>query len=137
MSRSGGGIILVLAVVVVAAAIVAGLIVVGTPGKERMRRLDDRRVQDLDGIHNAVNRYWSKHEKLPSSLDQLLASPETSVQTRDPLTAQPYGYAVMGIKTYELCADFQRESIDTKSNPFWAHTAGRRCFRIEADADRR
>jgi len=125
--------------VIVATAVVAGLIVVGSPGNERMRRLDKRRVEDLDGIHNALNKYWAKYESLPASLERLQDSPDTTANIRDPLTSQPYAYTIVSAKTYELCAEFQRDSgdIDSGRSDFWSHAAGRRCFRIEAVANRK
>ena len=140
MALSGRHIILGFAIATVAGAIVAGLMIVGSPGNERMRRVDDRRVRDLVDITRAVNGYWTKHARLPSSLDELLESPGTAVESRDPLTGQPYSFGVLGMKTYELCADFQRESSDINSDAssrFWSHGTGRRCFRLEAEETHR
>src|SRR5438045_3518540 len=117
MRASGRAIILAFATVGVGSAVVAGLIAVGTPGRERMRRLDERRVSDLNVIHTALTHYVSKHASLPATLDQLQDSPETTVNTHDPVTSRPYGYSIVEGKTYELCADFQRESVEASSNP--------------------
>lgn len=136
MAFSGRHVILGLAIATVCVAIVAGLMIVGSPANERMRRLDDHRVRDLVDITHAVNGYWTKHAMLPSSLDELLESPGTAVESRDPLMGQPYSFRVLGMKTYELCADFQRESSEANSNAFgrfWSHGTGRRCFRLEAE----
>jgi hypothetical protein len=133
---SGRHVVLGLAITTVAGAIVAGLMVVGSPGNERMRRLDDRRIRDLVAITRAVNGYWTKHARLPSALGELLESPGTAVESRDPLTGQSYHYGAKGGKTYELCADFQRESSDVDADPssrFWSHGTGRRCFQLEAE----
>ena len=139
MPLSGRQVILVFAIAMVGGAVVAGLIVVGTPARERMRQLDKRRATELAVIHQIIDGYWSKHARLPASLEQLLSRPETSVNTRDPVTSQPYGYTVLGGKTYELCADFQRESSDTVDphERFWSHGPGRRCFRFEADSNQK
>jgi hypothetical protein len=140
MVVSGRAVILGVAIAVVLGAIVAGLIIVGSPGKERMRRLDERRVRDLVGITRAVNGHWARNARLPSSLDELLGSPSADVENRDPLTGQPYVYTVVGGKTYELCADFQRDSRETDSNffgRFWSHGAGRRCYRLDAEETHR
>jgi len=87
-----------------------------------------------------VNAYWTKHARVPSSLDEMLESPGMAVQSRDPLTGQPYSFRVLGVKTYELCADFQRESSEANSESFgrfWSHGTGRRCFRLEAEETQR
>jgi hypothetical protein len=137
---SGRHVILGFAITTVGGAIVAGLMIVGSPGDERMRRLDDRRVRDLVDITRAVNGYWTKRARLPSSLDELLESPGTAVQSRDPTTGQPYSFGVLGVTTYEVCADFQRESREADSEAlgrFWSHSSGRRCFRLEAEETHR
>lgn len=136
MVFSGRHIILGLAITIVCGAIVAGLMIVGSPSSERLRRLDNRRVRDLVDITRAVNGYWTRHARLPSSLDELLESPGTAVDTRDPLTGPPYHYGVVDEQTYELCADFQRESSEVDSDVsgrFWSHGVGRRCFRLDAE----
>lgn len=140
MAFSGRRVILGFAIAIVGSAIAAGLVIVGSPSKERMRRLDDRRLRDLVDITRAVNGYWTKHARLPSSLDELLESPGTAVQSHDPLTGQSYRFEVLGEKTYELCAEFQRESSEANSDVFgrfWSHDAGRRCFRLDAEETRR
>jgi hypothetical protein len=137
---SGRQVILGFAIGTVGSAIVAGLMIVGSPGNERMRRLDGRRVRDLVDITRSVNGYWTKHARLPSSLDELLESPGTAVESRDPLTGQPYSFGALGANTYELCADFQRESSEANSDTyghFWSHGTGRRCFRLEAEETHR
>jgi hypothetical protein len=131
----GRGVVAGLAVAVVAGAVIAGFFIVGSPAEARMRRLDGRRVQDLIDITHTTNAYWSKHEQLPTSLEEMLSGPGAYAQSRDPGTGQSYGYRALGGKAYELCADFQRESSEESqfTNRFWSHSAGRRCFQLEAD----
>jgi hypothetical protein len=129
-------VILGFAIAIVVAAIIVALIIVGSPGHERMRRLDERRLRDLVGMTRAVNLYWTKNNKLPASLEELFNRPGTDVESRDPLTGQHYFYGVVGWKTYELCADFQHESREENSDGFgrfWSHGVGRRCFRLDAE----
>ena len=139
MTVSGRAVILGFAVAIAAGAVVAGLIIVGSPGNARMRRLDERRLQDLLNISRAMNGYWTRNARLPASLGELLQSPATYVESRDPLTSQPYAYAIVGGTTYELCADFQvdsREEGNAYFGRFWSHPAGRHCFRLEAGDSR-
>jgi hypothetical protein len=139
MPVPGRVVILGLAVAVAIGAIVAGFVVVGSPGQARVRRLDERRVRDLESLTRAVNAYWTRNARLPATLSELLQSPKTDAERRDPLTSQPYAFAVIGGKTYELCADFQMDSRE-ESNPylgrFWSHPAGHRCFRLDAEDTR-
>jgi hypothetical protein len=104
-----------------------------------MMRLDARRVDDLVEISRKAHTYWSQHGTLPPSLDRLLDGPGTTIDGRDPLTGQPYGYTVRGPASYELCAEFQRRSNRSPEPPrdrFWDHARGRACFRLEATAER-
>ncbi len=130
-----------LAIGAVVVALVGGLIVLGPPSEERARRLDERRVEDLRGITRAVDLYWTRHGRLPSSLGDLSSESGVSVSARDPSTAQAYELRVLDAATYELCASFERTSADSGdsagraqdvSEDFWSHGVGRRCFRLDA-----
>ncbi len=131
MAISGRVAILGFAGAIVVGAIVAGLVIVGSPTEARLRRLDERRVRDLVGITHALNQFWTSRGRLPASLNELVESPGTDVDTVDPVTGEPYRYEVVDGKTYDLCADFQRDSDGMDFGRFWSHGAGRRCFRLE------
>ncbi|MDP6371014.1 MAG: DUF5671 domain-containing protein [Vicinamibacterales bacterium] len=133
---SGGQIAIGAAAVAVVAAVIGGLLVLGSPGLERARRLDDRRVRDLREIARSVDLHWTRTERLPASLEELSQGSRTPLDTADPETAQPYDYRVTGADTYELCANFELDSEETPEPPgpyFWSHDAGRQCFALEAE----
>ena len=121
--------IVVLAVV---AALVAGLRIVGSPAAQRIRRLDERRVRDLQSIAYAVDAYWKQTKTLPGSLDELTPSPRVAIQTRDPVSNASYVYRTMTADTYELCAEFEGDAGTGNPTTFWSHPAGRHCFRLTA-----
>ena len=73
MKLTSGSVMLGAWVAVVIAAVVAGVFVLGSPADERARRLDRRRVEDLQGIAAATDLYWTRHSRLPASLDELTA----------------------------------------------------------------
>ncbi|HKE82264.1 MAG TPA: hypothetical protein VKB50_00850 [Vicinamibacterales bacterium] len=127
----GGALLLAAATVVVVAAIVAGIVVLGSPAQERARRLDQKRIFDLQQVSNAVDYYHRQYKRLPASLDELASLSNVSVSVRDPITSLPYELRVVSDTAYELCATFD---LDSKGEPgygdaFWAHRAGRQCFR--------
>ena len=102
----------------VVAAVVVGLVFLGNPAQERERRIDDRRAGDLHGIAAGASLYWARHGRLPASLDDLVAEPGLSVNTRDPTTSEMYGYRVLDDGRYEVCATFAAESAGpTGSTP--------------------
>ena len=122
--------IVLLAFVVVVAALAGGFYLVGPPAEQRARRLDARRETDLQGLRLAVDLYWTRNSRLPESLDELAHESGTNIGSRDPETAERYGYTVKAADMYELCAAFARDS--EVRNGFWSHGAGRRCFQITA-----
>ena len=130
---SSGKVVLSIATAVVLGSIVAGVLLVGGPAEGRIERLDDERVEDLQGIMRAVDRYWKDHEQLPGMLEDLAAGPREQVNTIDPASAEPYGYAVLDENAYRLCAVFDGESRPRRraSADFWGHSAGRQCFELE------
>nr|MBP7163056.1 hypothetical protein [Candidatus Omnitrophota bacterium] len=88
-----------------------------------------------------VDLYWTRHKRLPASLEELTAEPGTGAKRADPVTNQPYEYRTRGGNAYELCAAFDRESTSGQQHyyyrNFWAHGAGRQCFSLEAQEIKR
>lgn len=122
------------AVAVVVVSVVIGVVLIGSPAEQRVRKMDDRRTQDLVAISRALNLYWTRHKRLAASLEELSREPGVIVSA-DPDTREPYEYRVVGDKKYELCARFQRGSADEfpGTNNFWSHGAGRQCFQLEVN----
>jgi hypothetical protein len=104
-------------VATVITAVVAGLFILGSPTEERARRIDDRRVADLRGIVAATDLYWTRHSRLPASLDVLTAEPGVRISTGDPASLETYGYQPLDSARYEVCASFERESGETSRDP--------------------
>jgi hypothetical protein len=120
----------------VAAAVVAGILVLGSPAEQRHRRLDLRRVDDLDTIAREIRRYWTTYQRLPTKLGDLPNSSYAGRQT-DPTTALAYEYRVTEAKAFELCAVFESESRSeppywVRSDIDWTHGRGRHCFQVNA-----
>jgi len=129
---------LVVATVVV--SVIGGLLLLGSPRKERERRLDERRVAEMRAIANAVDWYWTRHGRLPDSFADLSREQAIQVNPLDPETQQPYDYRVLGVNSYELCATFARNAAEEDHVPqggFWAHGSGSQCFRLEPKAVKR
>lgn len=135
-------------VAIVAIAAVSGFVVAGSPFAERMRRFDDRRVNDLQTIQWQVINYWQRKDRLPDNVDQLRDDISGFVSPTDPETGQVYGYQPLGNLKFELCATFSREARTNgdsrvpsiafpgpKMPESWAHGAGRMCFGRTIDPD--
>ena len=117
----------------VVAAIVAGLVLVGLPSAQRMRRIDQIRVDDLRQLSYAVGAHFGREGRLPASVQALASAPTASFRsTIDPATSEPYSYRVIDQSRYELCATFEAEVDGDYGSRFWAHDAGRKCFELDA-----
>ena len=119
---------------VVVAAIAAGVVILGSPSEERARRLDRRRVAELQGLRTAVNYAYMQKGKLPASLDELANEPGVRVST-DPVTGAAYRYRTVGAEEFELCATFERASEPHEGSgvDIWQHPAGEHCFTLKVD----
>jgi len=123
-----------LLVAVASAAVVAGIIVVGSPAEERTRRLDRRRVEDLAIMASAVDLFWTRHARIPASLEELHKEPGAREPLSDPVTGAPYEYKASIDRSFELCARFENASAGDPAarSGFWSHGAGLHCFHREA-----
>jgi len=131
-------------ILVVSSSVVASFIILGSPGQERVRRMDDQRVQELQMISSSIDQYWSENHALPETLDEIVASRLYSAGSiRDPLTGEAYTYTPQEAGAYVLCASFdtafEQGTVDYapkvqfgNPNTFWNHPAGYYCFEITA-----
>jgi hypothetical protein len=94
--------------ILVIASIYCSFSIMGSPAKQRMLRLDDRRISDLQNIQYQVINYWQQKEKLPKDLKVLL-NPLTGFSLPVPPEFEKgelYEYTVKGPLKFELCASF-------------------------------
>lgn len=118
---------------VIAAAVLAALSVTGMPGEQRILRMDERRVDDLQAIEAAVQDHAHQRGRLPASLQGLAEATHRSLRLVDPDTGAGYEYVAVDARRYRLCAEFARDSRRPGGAPFdpvqgWQHPAGRHCF---------
>lgn len=152
-------------VILVILVIVYSFIIMGSPAKQRLLRLDDRRVSDLQSIQYQVINYWQQKEKLPTSLSDL-SNPISSFSIPvDPEfeKGKVYEYIPKDKLSFELCATFSldmpkgwqeynygrgiipmvsEKDIAVSSYPYrgganesWDHKIGRTCFTRTIDKD--
>jgi hypothetical protein len=114
----------------VSVVVVAGLIIAGSPGDQRLNRIDQLRVNDLRLISGVLNRYWNQHEALPESLGQLVDGRLLNELPRDPTTGDPYEYERTAADAVRLCGVFERASVEESPDEYWYHLAGRYCFAL-------
>jgi hypothetical protein len=103
--------------------------VVGSPQAERLRRIDQRRIDDLREIAMTI-RSIVKDDKqpIPKTLEEIASrSRGNMVDIRDPETGEPYRFEITGENTFNLCATFSAPR-KSRNEVFWNHTAGEQCF---------
>ena len=125
-------------IVAIGAAVVAAFWLIGSPGEQRLRRLDEQRVAELGQMMNAARYRWNDERVLPETADGLVNGEFLTRVPTDPTTLEPYEYRVTGPLDFELCATFDRPSRPEDVGDFWYHDAGRRCFQFDvSDRERR
>lgn len=128
----------------VVVTLVCGFAIVGSPLAERLRKLDERRVEDLRAVEAAIDRIClgdpasrpreqapEMQRPLPGSLDEVVKeAPDQRPSVLDPATGASYEYAVSGATSFELCAVFDQVR-DVDYDARWNHPAGRHCFAFD------
>ena len=123
-------------------SLIGGFIVMGSPATARERRFDDQRINDLSSIQMQTVTYWQAHRKLPQSLNDLNDSISGYTAPTDPDTKQVYEYSITGNMSFQLCATFGLDNVNSnlggRTNPIytpygygsdnWTHKAGHQCF---------
>ncbi|OGJ53884.1 hypothetical protein A3D11_04220 [Candidatus Peribacteria bacterium RIFCSPHIGHO2_02_FULL_49_16] len=136
-----------IATLIVIGAIIGGFFLAGSPQSERVRRIDERRMEDLRSISNEIltivyegrpfepafpNTTLELKKPLPESLLEVQKNAfYVRLDVVDPVTKKQYEYRVINKTGYELCAVFdtaRRGEYDI----FWDHPAGRHCFTFDA-----
>lgn len=123
-------------------ALAGGFALIGSPGHQRDLRIDERRLSDLRDLEEIVRAQYRQTGKLPESLREWLSQPGRDAPVSDPLTHQPYEYAVLAPDRFRLCATFSTDSAAKRHGrrqapPWaaseWAHGVGRTCFDRQID----
>ncbi|MFM8804860.1 MAG: DUF5671 domain-containing protein [Planctomycetia bacterium] len=120
-------------------SMLAALFVAGSPFRQRLLRLDTRRVDDLRSIQQNIETYFEREAALPDSIESLAKNPATFLHdTADPVTGRPYRYERIDADTYTLTAAFDLPSPPEQDQPTWnrdgffRHAAGEQTFRLSA-----
>lgn len=137
--------------VVILGVIIGGFFIVGSPGKQRMIRFDERRTGDLQTIQWEIINYWTLKKTLPSTLDDLQNSISGFTPPKDPEAKTAYEYNILSPLSFELCAIFNLPSTNMQgsqyfdspkmaSSPYasdqnWEHKIGRVCFERTIDPE--
>ncbi|HBU28020.1 TPA: hypothetical protein DEB00_02785 [Candidatus Uhrbacteria bacterium] len=124
--------------VTLTAVVIGGFFLMDSPADQRLRKLDDQRVNDLWTVQSGVENYWYQKTMLPESLTEVS---ESFVLPVDPETGAAYEYTRLTDQTYELCATFSFTPAKDMGygrpvpymdgfaeRDYYGHVAGRDCF---------
>ena len=137
---------------VILVSIVGGFFIMGSPFTLRMKRFDERRVNDLQNIQYQIVNFYQRKGNLPNNLDELKDPIAGFIIPLDPANAISYGYEKVSDLGFKLCADFSLDSdrqTDSKYmtrpmpisseayfiNENWQHQKGVVCFDRKIDKD--
>jgi hypothetical protein len=136
----------IVAIVLVLGSILWGFSIIGSPRTQRLIRMDQEKISNLQEIQSQILNYWTTKEMVPESLDELNDQFSGYVAPRDPQHDQPYEYRKVSAISFELCADFNRASTGQERSQAmypvfdnaetWNHEEGRTCFTRTIDPTR-
>lgn len=138
--------------VVMLGLIIGSFFIVGGPETNRLRRLDEQRIGDLQSIQWQIVSYWQSKERLPMTLDDLNDEISGFAVPVDPVTKASYEYTFKGDTSFELCAEFSLASRGFEANgeskpatvntymydlalEYWQHGAQKTCFARTIDPE--
>ncbi len=125
------------ALIIVIGSIVWGFAVLGSPRTQRLYKYDEQKVSDLQNINNQVTSFYSNKGTLPQDIREINSYQNNYYPVKvDSQTQKSYEYMKTSNTTYNLCAEFNKESVADKnstnflfiSNGGWTHPAGHYCF---------
>lgn len=100
----------IFSVLLVIGAIIYSFCIMGSPAKQRLLRLDDKRITDLQAIQYQVINYWQQKEQLPADLKTLVNPLSGFSLPVDPEfeKGKVYEYNITDKtkRIFELCATF-------------------------------
>lgn len=126
--------------IIILISIILGFSVLGSPQTQRLLRHDNQKIMDLQNMQYQIINNWQMNGSIPEKWEGMMT---------DSQTGKPYEYKKTGAMSFELCADFNRESMMKTNdkirmmqtsypaypekagmivNDNWEHSMGPHCF---------
>lgn len=153
MNNKVGNLFTILSAAIVIASIVYAFAIIGSPIQERLRRIDQQKINDLQNIQYQILSYWQKQSQVPKNISDLNDPIYSFTVPKDPefrsgKINSDYSYKAIDTNSFELCAVFNTKSednTDMKSQPYygeistdynWSHEIGNQCFKRVLDKNK-
>lgn len=136
---------------IVLLSVILGFVFFGSPQTQRLYRLDQDKIYDLQNLQWQIVDYWQNKDELPEDLTLLRDSLRGIDVPLSPETGEAYRYEVTGELSFNLCADFNLPSREVRGDGStvpeymrdgfgaeganWEHDAGDHCFERTIDPD--
>lgn len=89
----------------VISTVISGILVAGTPFENRLKALDEQKIETMNRLKTIIENYYSLEKRLPISLEKAY-TPLSSIQTvESDITLE-----VTGDTEYQLCTTFQTDN---------------------------
>jgi type II secretory pathway pseudopilin PulG len=104
------------AFVIILGSIIWGFSVLGSPRTQQLIKYDQQKVSDLQNLNNQIQSYFYSKNVLPNSLTDLTTTNNYYAVPIDQQTKNPYEYNKTNGTSYELCAEFNKDSKEANKN---------------------
>jgi hypothetical protein len=128
-----------IAALIVILSVGFGFSVLGSPRTQRLMRIDENKIRDLEQVQNQITNYWSQKGRLPQTLSELNDSIGGFETPKDPDTNADYVYQKTAVAGFKLCTTFNTDNMSDTDSPYpysyygirnsnWKHSKGNVCF---------
>lgn len=104
--------------------IVALSIYMAPPSLMKELNRDAQQLQRLNAVTHAAKEHFYKNKTLPSTLQDLLGTHLSLESLTDKITNAPYTYTIIDSKSFEICAQFYRDSEELRLLGGWRRNTG-------------
>lgn len=145
--------------IIILGLLIGGLIIVGSPKKQRLMAFDLQKISHLQQIQYSVLDSYRQKKVLPANIEGLNDPLNSTVIPKDPQTNENYTYKTTSDLSFELCANFNLDSdnraypaggtppaistrydsyyyVGNESDTYWQHKSGLQCFSRTIDPDK-
>lgn len=112
--------------VIVIGVFIAALFVVESPKETRNRKIDERTINNIWDVSNAIESYYQEFDILPNDFDELIDK-ENFLSQKDlenPLSGDRLEYKIVSETKYEICTDFLTSNLEQEDYDKYYYNTG-------------